>query len=429
MQILKIGQTPITKNSLSVKTANYSNNNASNTIVTPNVNCYLGKDLVTFKGLERIPMTEIASRTPRDVAYLKSLADAIGITSLENLKSIVGLDEFKSIAKKLTAENYNPSSRAYMANNHTHTLFSDGTAEYWKILDEAQSRGEKRNNFLLAITDHDCLITPREAVKHIAQNPEKYKNVRFILGVEPTLKYTNSKILKMPIPFDSVGYCINPFDKTTIDFFEGATNTNKQYAREIIQKVNERWGVNEKLENAYGFHPLIKTGGSTGFLKYVKKYLEQVLSEQKGKENVSKELTEMFKPYYANQNGRATIATPEVKDAIKALKQSGYGELGLAHPGISEINPELGSSFDFTSDINLQPGVKYNDALAEFIKTNGLKIAEVHYQYPKEQFAKYPQFEEIVNVANKTCEEQGILATGGTDSHGKTHGKILESRY
>lgn len=426
MQILKIGQTQIIRNNSFTRAANCNDSNTLHINRTQNLNCHYGKDLVTFRGLERIPMTEIASRTPKDIAYLNSLADSIG-SSVENLKSIVGLDEFKSIAKNLSAENYNPRSPKFMANNHTHTVFSDGKSEYWEILDEAQARGAEGNNFLLTITDHDTLSTPREAVKHIAQNPEKYKNVRFILGIEPTLKYTNSKILKMPIPFDAIGYCINPFDKTTIDFFEGTIDKNRQYARDIIQKVNERWGVNEKLENAYGFHPLIKTGGSTGFLKYVKKYLQETLME-KGKGNVSEELTEMFKPYYANQNGRATIATPEVKDAINAIKRSGYGEIGLAHPAITEINPENNRTLDLTSGINLQDGIKYNDALAEFIKTSGLNIAERHYQYSTGQFKRYPQFEEIVNVANKTCDEQGILATGGTDSHNNVPNKILESR-
>lgn len=62
------------------------------------------------------------------------------------------------------------------------------------------------------------------------------------------------------------------------------------------------------------------------------------------------------------------------------------------------------------------------------LKQMGVDIAEIHYQYPKEKFEKYPQFREIIDVANSACKKEGMIASGGTDSHGYTPGKILESR-
>lgn len=427
MRVLKLNQKKVERSNHSKKDSNIALFQDGVKIT----NLKRGYNLITFSGLEKIPMTKISSRSPRDILYLKNLAEAIHCP-VENLKSIVGLDEFKSILKKLDADNYNPAKKNFIANNHTHTKFSDGKADFTESLDEGQDRGKGGRNFLLAITDHDVIEAPRQAIVHIANDPDKYKNLRFVLGNEPCLKYENPQLFKMPIPFDGMAYCINPFDKTTIELFEGHTNKNKQYAREIFQKVNKRWGLNEKFEDAYGFHPLIKTGGSTGFFRYTKKYLETVLKD-KVKTFVPTDLEELqvyFNPYYANQNGRATIATPDVEVFTAKVKER-FGAVGIAHTANTPLNPIIEKTLDFTSNINLQNGIKYNDALVYFIKAlkqMDVNIAEIYYQYPKEKFEKYPQFREILDIANTTCKNEGMSASGGTDAHGNTPGKILESR-
>lgn len=427
MQILKINlQSNIKSNTLLNAKQGQRNSYCANSVQQSNY-CY-GRDLIHFCGLSKIPITGISSRSAKDIAYIKSLSSAIGCP-VENLKTIVGIDELKFILKKASAENYSPKNKEYMINMHTHTKWSHGKATVAEILDEAQRRGEQSsNNFLIGITDHDCLDSGREAIQLIAKNPEKYNKIRFVVGIEPCLKYENSMILKEPIAFDAIGYCINPFEKNTRKLFEDPMNANRNYAKLIIGEANKRWGTNATYEKACEFNPLLRTGGSSGFLKFTKEYLENSL-KQEGKNYKSNEILELFKPYYANSNGRVTIATTNVKDVIKTINESVSGEIGIAHPGILELNPKIGADFDFASSNNLQKGVSYNEALAEFIKTSGLKIAEVNYQYPKNYFDKYPQLEHIVKVINKVCEENKVLASGGTDSHGNTYGQILESRY
>lgn len=429
MQILKIN-TDMPNNCCSGLNVNKNNNCVSAYCQNSfqKINSFYGRDLISFGILKAIPITEISSRTIRDQKYIKALAKAIQ-APVENLKSIIGIDEFKLLMKKATKENFDPKSIFYMINTHNHTVWSDGKAKVKEILDEAQQRGMKSGkNFLIGITDHDCLNSAREAIKLISESPEKYNNIRFMVGIEPCLKYENNAILKMPIPFDAVGYCINPFDEITRRLFETATETNISYAKTALQKVNERWGTNATFEDACKFHPLIKTGGSSGFLKYTKKYVEKVLHDA-GIEFKPEEVLELFKPYYASQNGRATIATTNVIEASKVLKQSGYGEIGIAHPAIIEFNPFDGVSLDFTSGINLQNGIEYNDAVKMFLKTCGVTMIEGHYQYPQKLFQDYPQFQEIINIINESIKELKMTETGGTDSHGNVFGKILESRY
>ena len=427
MQVLKINLQPNTSyNKLTNTKFSYNNSYYTSSMHQSKV-CY-GRDLVHFHGLDKIPITEISSRSEKDITYIKSLSSATGCP-VENLKAVVGIDEFKSILKGLNSENYNPNSSRYMINTHTHTQWSDGKASVEKILDEAQQRGKASgNNFLIGITDHDCIDSGREAIHLISKNPEKYNKIRFVVGIEPCLKYENPKILKEPIPFDAIGYCINPFDKKTRKLFEVPMNANRNYAKIIINEANKRWSINATYDKACEYNPLIRTGGSSGFFKFTKEYLENTL-KQEGKNYKSNEVLELFKPYYANSNGRVTIATTNVIDAVKLINESGSGEIGIAHPGIVELNPKIGLNFDFSSNANLQNGISYDKALAGFIETSGLRLAEVNYQYPEKYFEKYPQFEHRLKVINKACEENGVIAAGGTDSHGNISGKILEDRY
>lgn len=413
----------------SLKTIEGKNGDVNSTNISYDLSIQNKDNFISFGGLNAIPMSAVSSRTNKDKKYLKGLAKVIKC-DLKNLKAIIGLDEFKGIMRKATASNFDPNSDSYMINTHTHSLWSDGGAEVKDILDEAQQRGYKSGkNFLIGITDHDSSGSAIEAIKLIAEQPHLYKNIRFMVGIEPCLKYHDSSILKMPIPFDAVAYCINPFKKTTKKLFEAPMKTNRNYARACLQKAKEKWGIDVSYEKACDFHPLIKTGGSTGFLKYTKKYVEKTL-EQAGINYNKEDVLNIFKTYYANQNGRVTKATTDVKYAIKLIKSSRQGEIGIAHPGIIELNPQPEGTTDLDlGTLNLKEGVSYNEAIVKFIKTCGLKIAEVHYQYQPKYFEKYPQFKDIINVIKETCSSLRFLATGGTDSHGSAPGKILSSRY
>ncbi len=368
------------------------------------------------------------NRTSDDEKYIKSLADAIG-APVENLNSIVGLDELKSILKEASLENFNPNCNEYCINLHTHSKFSDGTAEVDEILDEAQSRAKNsKKTFLIGITDHDSLDGARYLIKTIASNPEKYDNIRVMAGVEPCFKYENPKIFKMPIPFDAIIYCVNPFEKNTIELFETYTDKNKDYSRLIMHKVNQRWNLNANYEDSCKFHCLLKTGGSSGFFKFTRKYVEHLLDEA-GIVYSPVEVLEIFKPFYANQNGRATLATVNINDAVKKLSAGGFGQIGIAHPALLELNPKFEDGWDFESEDNILDGITYEEALVKFLKSCNLSFVETNYVYPEKYYAKYPQLKHLTEVVKTVCDELYVTHSGGTDSHGNTSGKILSGRY
>src|SRR5574344_1632770 len=123
-----------------------------------------------------IEIPEINLRSHNDKNYLETLASQVNCP-INNLKNIVGLDEFKNILKNLTPENFNPKSNDFIADLHTHTTFSDGKATIEDILSEAQLRAEKSGqNFIIGINDHDTLNSAKEIVRIFAKDFQKYKN-------------------------------------------------------------------------------------------------------------------------------------------------------------------------------------------------------------------------------------------------------------
>lgn len=362
---------------------------------------------------ELIKISDINSRSEHDRNYLNALAKEIDCP-IENLQSIVGLDELKDILKTLNFDNFNPQSENYIANLHTHTIFSDGAATVEDILNEAQLRAEKcGNNFLVGINDHDTLNSAKETVKLVSKNSEKYKNLRIVIAVEPCFKYENKKLLKCPIPFDCLIYCINPFDKVLNEFFDKYTNKNRDYIKLIFQKANNRWNINANYKDACDYHCLIKTGGSSGFFKFNRHYLESLLD----KKNIfysPVEMVELFKRFSLNQNFRVTLATPDIHDARIAVNKSGYGEIGLAHPALVEFNPKADTIFDFKSDTNLGKNLDYDKVLSEFLKDCNFELVELNYQYPQKLITAYPDITHFIEIINSTCLHMNVIPTGGT---------------
>ena len=158
-----------------------------------------------------------------DIAYKKllqqGLKDTYGVNySQECLKSIAGPDEMKSILAKLKAFQYQVGENC-RANFHIHTKASDGSLsvdEYLGLCKEWADKVFKDKKiddglppFSASITDHDRIISTKEAVAKIAENPDEYKNFKFITGCE----FLFNGYKKPYSAFEAVGLGFNPFDK------------------------------------------------------------------------------------------------------------------------------------------------------------------------------------------------------------------------
>lgn len=189
-------------------------------------------------------------RFPEDAAYKKllqqGLKDSFGIScKVEDLESIAGPKELRFIIGKLKPEHYEIGEN-FRANFHMHTSAVDGQMTLDDYLQQCVDwanhifKNPKHRDelppFSAAITDHDCIINVKRAIAEISQNPERYKNFKFVSGCEflfNTGKKENST-------FEAIGLGFDPFDKALEPMTQFRVSKNKV---EDIQKVRNAGGV------------------------------------------------------------------------------------------------------------------------------------------------------------------------------------------
>ncbi len=181
-----------------------------------------------------------------DSYYKKSiqtgLKDSFGINcKIENLNSIAGPNEVKSIISKLKPFQYEVGDD-FRANFHLHTKASDGNLTPKEFLEQCvewanhiiKSGKAKNDNlpaFSAAITDHDTVEGVKETIALISQNPDNYKNFKFIAGCE----FLFHGYKEPYTAFEAVGLGFNPFDKSIQSMMKGfASNNHVSEAKKVI---------------------------------------------------------------------------------------------------------------------------------------------------------------------------------------------------
>ncbi|MBO5738820.1 hypothetical protein J6R97_05725 [bacterium] len=182
--------------------------------------------------------------------------------SPKQLKSVISNKELLKILSNLKEKNYiasteNIKNGTFLADLHSHSHYSDGTIKIIDLLEQAAKYGNKLNKingkkFTIALSDHDGIEGVKEALKIIAKNPKRYKNINFVPASElsfimPTAKNSerakrfNSSV-EMP---ELLIYGINPFSKETINFYDNLYSKRKEQifksiedAKKILPEVN-----------------------------------------------------------------------------------------------------------------------------------------------------------------------------------------------
>ena len=212
------------------------------------------------------------SYSENDAIYKKNICKATGIKKISPnaLNSIVGPDEFKDIiSKNSERRNFyiagerpeksagisdsndieNVKMKIFGANLHIHSNHSDGALSVEEILDQAVSYAneyakENDEKFVIGITDHNTSEGCKEAVKIIANNPEKYKNLKVVLGVEFSAKEDeiNGYKLRKPEKYHILAMSINPFETKLENFLQDliSNSNNPMHPKAItVQDVFE----------------------------------------------------------------------------------------------------------------------------------------------------------------------------------------------
>ncbi len=194
----------------------------------------------------KAPVQNIAASAPVQTNAASSAEKSKNIFQLMTGKEL--LNELKI----LKPENYiasveNINSGTFLADLHSHSLYSDGKASVKDILDKvalyADYAHEKTGKqFIFSLTDHDSIEGVKEAVKIISSNPQKYKNVKFIPGVEMSFAIKADKTAN---PFETAEvlvYGFNPSDKKIEKFLEEIQAKRKKLTIDFIENLKQKYG-------------------------------------------------------------------------------------------------------------------------------------------------------------------------------------------
>ena len=173
-----------------------------------------------------------------DLSYKKSILSIMKKYSLEDLDFLMGPEELAYYIKKYNDDysyyaygqfnppnNFHIENKNFRANLNVHSTISDGNVNIKDILDQAAQYADvlaesfPNEKYIIAITDINSVDGAKTILETIKADPEKYKNIRVVFGIEiPTTLEYNSTI-KDSTDINLLVYCINPFDKNILNEF------------------------------------------------------------------------------------------------------------------------------------------------------------------------------------------------------------------
>lgn len=222
---------------------------------------------------------------PDDFAYIKNLAKNLGLKEGEEFKlnSVMGKSQLKKLLDDFTTEDFSikdnlegAKNMTFRVNLHNHTQFSDGKLSVEDFLEQAKKYADRiaenkpadnKPPFTIAITDHDTMEGCKEALRILSENPEKYKNLKVVLGSEISVSNNDAKIVSSPLNFELMGYSLNPYDEKLAKLLENIQKTRQENVEKFLAKLNEKFaGYNLNLDEAKTFHANLRNMRTNGVL-------------------------------------------------------------------------------------------------------------------------------------------------------------------
>lgn len=234
----------------------------------------------------------IISEFPEDEKYYKTLAQSINLSPDETYKlsPITGPRQLQSILQKASAQDFylgqnleGVKNRTLRINIHNHTTASDGKLSPKELIEQGARWADKirkvqgndgKPAFVLGITDHDTLDGAKEALKEIIKAPEKFKNLKLVLGAEISVAHTNPVDVKSPMNFELLGYCLNPFNKAMNDFLDDLKQNRTRVVSKFMNKMKEKYpNYDLNFEDMKYFHANLANMRTNGVLYLQAEYI------------------------------------------------------------------------------------------------------------------------------------------------------------
>ncbi len=379
---------------------------------------------------------------------VKSIAEGLSALSTEkvapkSLSCVMDKNEFLEVISSLKEGNYRYSAEniknfGFLADFHMHTIHSDGKISVPQLLEEISEYSNnlfKRTGkkFMFSLTDHDSVEGVKEALSIIEKKPEKYRNIKFIPGVELSFSH-RAPNEKNPFEISEVlAYGINPFkfDKFCKNLQQKRSNCidkmlddickliplTKFSRHELIEfyelnpeciMMNSHWQVFHYAQTKHALTIQASRKGVNPEIFYAEtmknidikqrnvSYLKQnnLLDHDINESDIISNIREKYHPNIINGKF-VTPAESKFSDIIDALKDDGNVILAFAHPYFTakKVNNPITVLNDF---INNSKGL--------------LQLSEGYHQaYPAD--VNMDEVKKVNGYLNK------LMQIGGSDNH------------
>ena len=253
---------------------------------------------------------------------------------------------------------------------HTHTRHSDGLDTPAELVRKCARQGVRR----LAVTDHDTLAALPEAYA-----AGETHGVEVFTGIELSVQHEAFHDIHL------LGYFFDSQDAALNTCLQRLQEGRTQRGLEILRRVNVRLGD-------LGLPPLAEDCVRQHAAGVVTRpHLAQALVDQ----GCSRDHQEAFRDFLIPCN--APKPSLPLGEGIRLVVQAG-GVCSLAHPGILSNDPNV------------------LDPLLAAAKSLGLAGLEVYHR---------AQFPNDIPFFEATARRHGLVATGGSDYHGRSNGPKL----
>ena len=366
----------------------------------------------------------------KDLDYYNNIISALqqdGIkVGIDALKSIVAPDQFNKLVRKFKPEHFQAGKQIskvkaigmsldefyknavdgnFRVSLHTHSNYSDGKATVEEFLECARRYADKvasknKNDglppFTIALTDHDCVDGCKEAIKIIAQNPDKFKNLRFVAGCEFSVRNGCHN-------HDITGLALNPFEEKLTKMLGGLRVQRHNIIKNFLAKQPEFNGKNITLEDLAEYEKeyyaakgkndkrCIANGNGIGAVRHSLKFYYKMTGLPRNDSIVNELSDQCILP---------------IEKVVSAINKNG-GYASLTHP--------FKSFWRFIDEYEL-----------DHMRKLGVSGIEVNHQYSPSKISQMPcdgdvdeKFAKITNKYKEYALKHDLFLSGGTDCHEK----------
>lgn len=357
----------------------------------------------------------------QDKKYIATLAQAIGLKSEDfyKLDSIMGAEELAVWLQKTTYKNFlsQDDNIKEKFNLHIHSEASDGIFTPQSFLDTALDYALKHNlNYMVvAITDHDSVDSAKEVVKLLANNHLKYQKLKVVLGCEFSSAYIDNH-LELPIDFELLYYCLNPFDKSINQLLDNTHQKRKRAIFELIAYFNKNYGGHNFLATELMSNRANLQKGLGCNLPYeFYGYITNKIADSSLKTTIYKTIFGLDKL----AQGKVFDFNQDVADVLKLFQKNKYGILSMPHParlsfmhrGVDNVDTFLPSFLSYLKNNGLNAMEIFYGNYSNSLRTAFFDILLGNEQHSSE--------EQWFKIFFNFCDANKMLKTGGYDTHNK----------